>query len=229
MFKFVLSVLIVLGSFASVLAQSDTPVVEVVLSTDQAQQGDTIYADVVIRNGHAIAGADVGITSDNCLRMVERQPGNYLPSTSENGGFSPFAELNDTSMRFAVTVTDRTKLADGDGVLFRAMMEVSCEDAKPSVAVTFAEIATLADPNSTKNDLVGYSLEQGNLTVVSDSVEVHVGAVASTPAPITTAPVTSPAAQNMLVYVAIIAVVLSVVGLIVLFVIYQRRQNARRS
>ncbi|HRL12241.1 MAG TPA: hypothetical protein PKX07_10220, partial [Aggregatilineales bacterium] len=78
--RVVVSVLIVLLTLPAV-AQTVNPLVEVVLSTDQAQQGDTVYADVVIRNGHAIVGADIGIATDSCLQFTERQSGAYLPAT----------------------------------------------------------------------------------------------------------------------------------------------------
>ena len=63
------------------LAQ-DNPTVEIVLSQPTAAKGDIISADVVIRGAINVAGTDVGITVDSsCLRILDRQPGGYLPTT----------------------------------------------------------------------------------------------------------------------------------------------------
>lgn len=217
------------------LAQSANPSVEVVLSTDQAQAGDTIYADVVIHNGHNIGGADVGITTDDCLRVVERQAGNYLPTTAEDGGFSPFAELSDHATRFAASIIDRTRIVNGDGTFYRVKMEVTCNDATPEVKVTFAQLASFVAPDTTSNELIGYKLEQGNLSAVHDTVTVRQGAVVSTPALVPTlvplADVTAPAAtpaisQNTLLIVALAVLVVAVVGIIALLFVFRRQRRA---
>ena len=211
-----------------ILAQDTNPMVEIVLSTDQAQLGDTIYADVFIHNGKAIAGADIGITTDSCLRVVERQPGNYLPSTSENGGFSPFEELTDNGIRFAASITNRAYIANGDGIFFRAVLEVTCDEATPIVSVTFAQLAALADLNSDSNELIGYSLQQRNISILSDSLIVSQGAVLSTPQPIES--ITSPDTEmdvNLLVYIAFALLTFSIIGLIVLFIVYRRQRMFR--
>ena len=213
------------------LAQDSQPTVEIVLSTKQAQQGDTVYADVVIHNGHAIAGADIGITVDSCLRIVDRQPGNYLPSTSGNGGFSPFAELSDTGTRFAATVTDRSRIANGDGTFFRAVMKVTCDKAVPNVKITFAQLAALAKPTTDSTELLGYSLDQGNLSVVNQGLTVQKGVAVSTPAPLQpyTPPVTIPS-QSLLLDAALAVLGLSIFGMLVLVIIYRRqRWNRKRS
>lgn len=225
--RVVVSLLIVLLTLPAV-AQTVNPLVEVVLSTDQAQQGDTVYADVVIRNGHAIVGADIGIATDSCLQITERQPGAYLPATGEMGGFSPFAELTDTSTRFAASVTDRARAASGDGVFYRAVMTVTCEQADPQVIVTFAQIAALAAPETASNELLGYSLENGNLSVVNAALAVQPGTVAATPVPIQayTIPVTA-SQDTMLLMIALSAVGLGLTGLIALLMLYRRQSRKR--
>jgi hypothetical protein len=207
------------------LAQDSNPVVEIVLSTEAAQRGDTIYADVVIRNGRAIAGADIGIATDSCLRVVERQTGNYLPSASENGGFSPFEELSDSGTRFAASIIDRTRVANGDGVFFRAALEVTCEDATSIVTVNFAEIAALANPDSASNELLGYSLQQGNITVVTDSLVVRQGAVVSTPQAIESIASRGNSTDTNLFYFAFALLAFSGIGLIVLLFVFLRRKK----
>jgi hypothetical protein len=211
-------------------AQSASPSVEIVLSTDEAQDGDTIYADVVIHDGQALAGADIGITTGACLRVVDRQPGNYLPSTSENGGFSPFEALTENSTRFAVAVTDRARIASGDGTFYRVAMEVTCDDAEPEVSVTFAELAALAQPGTDSNELLGFSLEQGSISVVSDSLTVRQGAVVSTPPPIQAiAPVATSTDQNLILGGALAVMGVSFVGMVILLVVYQQRRKRNRS
>ncbi|MBK9745792.1 MAG: hypothetical protein IPO91_03345 [Chloroflexi bacterium] len=228
MTKSVVFFLLLLWLALPAVAQTTNPIVEVVLSTDQAQQGDTVYADVVIRNGQAVAGADIGITADTCLRITDRQLGAYLPATGEMGGFSPFAEQTDTSTRFAASVTDRARVANGDGTFYRAVMTVTCDQADPQVYVTFAEVASLAAPGSASNELLGYSLERGNLSIVNDALAVQPGAVAATPVPIQAYAV--PALQsrdNLLMIVALGMVGVAVVGLLILMIVYRRRSLKR--
>jgi hypothetical protein len=220
--RVVVSLLIVLLTLP-VVAQTVNPLVEVVLSTDQAQQGDTVYADVVIRNGHAIVGADIGIAAGSCVQITERQLGAYLPATGETGGFSPFAELTDTSTRFAASVTDRARAASGDGTFFRAVMTVTCEQADLQVIVAFAEIAALAAPESASNELLGYSLESGSLSIVNAALAVQPGAVAAVPVPV---PVTE-APDTVLLIIALGAVGLGLTGLIVLVMLYRRQSRKR--
>jgi hypothetical protein len=223
----IVSLLIVLLTLP-VVAQPVNPRVEVVLSTDQAQQGDTVYADVVIRNGQAIVGADIGIVTDACLQITERQLGAYLPAAGETGGFSPFAELTDTSTRFAASVTDRARAASGDGVFYRAVMTVICEQADLEVVVTFAQIAALAEPEGASTELLGYSLESGNLSIVNAALAVKPGAVAATPVPIQTDAIPVTASQDMvLLIIALSAVGLGLIGLIVLLILYRRQSRKR--
>lgn len=226
-----LVILFVLLMAARLLAQSADPSVEVVLSTDEAQAGDTIYADVVIHNAKNIVGADVGITTDDCLRVIERQPGNYLPVTDEEGGFSPFSELSDHATRFAASITDHARLANGDGVFYRVKMEVTCDNATPEVRVTFAQLAAVADPNSDSPDMFGYSQENGNLSIVGDTVRVQPGAVVAVPVAVPTlvplAQVTAPAINQNLILLAVLAVlVIAVVGIIVMLLVFRRHRRS---
>lgn len=232
LFRRLFGILLVLLIATPLFAQSAGPSVEIVLSTDQAQKGDTVYADVVIHDGYAVAGADVGIITDDCLRVVERQPGNFLPSTAEEGGFSPFSELTDHTTRFSASIIDRARIVSGDGTFYRVKMEVTCDVATPEVKVTFAQLAALAKPDTESNDLVGYTLEHGNLAVTSDAIKVAQGAVVSTPVPVQALPplasVAVPATnQNSILFVALAVMGLALVGLIALLIVYQRRQRYR--
>jgi hypothetical protein len=91
------------------------PEVDVTLPSGAVVVGDTITADIYIRNGVNIAGADIGITVGECLKIIERTQGSYLPDAA-NGGFEAFQELTEESTRFALAITDRTKVANGDGI-----------------------------------------------------------------------------------------------------------------
>lgn len=185
-----------------VLAQAD-PYVEIVLSDTEAPSGSTIFADLVVRNGTAIAGADIGITVDGtCLRVVGREDGNYLPTSGETGGFSPFEEMSETTTRFAANVTDRARIANGDGVFFRVVLETFCEAGTGNIEITYAQLAALTDPSGGSNDLTAFSLERGNLPVNSVHVAVAADAEVAEPAG-TLAPLpTQPESQTTAVSVA---------------------------
>ena len=68
---------------ATAFAQSTTtPTVSVELSNPNAQKGEIVTAEVYIRNGVNIAGADIGIRLDECLILQTRRQGSYLPDAS---------------------------------------------------------------------------------------------------------------------------------------------------
>ncbi|HRL12952.1 MAG TPA: hypothetical protein PKX07_13800, partial [Aggregatilineales bacterium] len=102
------------------------------------------------------------------------------------------------------------------------------EQADPQVIVTFAQIAALAAPETASNELLGYSLENGNLSVVNAALAVQPGAVAATPVPIQayTIPVTA-SQDTMLLMIALSAVGLGLTGLIVLVMLYRRQSRKR--
>jgi hypothetical protein len=220
-----------------VFAQT-TPSVEIVLSDTEAPPGSTIFADLYIRDGTAIAGADVGVTVDgNCLRVTGREEGNYLPTSGDAGGFSPFEEMTDTSARFAANVTDRARIANGDGVFFRVVLETLCDSGSSTIEVTYAQLAALADPESGSNDLTAYSLELGNLPV--NSVQVTISADAPTAEPaatlaplsdrqVTAADVTpeTDGNQTLLVVAAVVAAVAGL-GTVGMFAMIMRSRKRR--
>lgn len=225
-----LVVLIVLLLSAPLFAQGSNPFVEVILSTDQAQKGDTVYADVVIRNGHAVGAADIGITVGDCLRVVERLPGNYLPAADENVAYSPFQELTDSGTRFAVAVFDRTRIVNGDGTFYRAVMEVTCDQAVPEVKVTYADVITVVEPDSESNDIIEYSLQDGSVTAGSDVLTVQPGAAVATPAPminVSTPAIASSLSANTILIAALVVMALCVVGIVALLLVYRRQRVAR--
>ncbi|MCC6803794.1 MAG: hypothetical protein IT319_12995 [Anaerolineae bacterium] len=236
LFKRLSAIILALLLAAPLLAQSADPSVEVVLSTNQAQKGETIYADVLIHNGQSVHGADVGITTDECLRVIERQPGNYLPSTGEEGGFSPLAELSDHATRFAVAIIDRSRIASGDGVFYRVKLEVICEVATPEVKVTFAQLVSPVDPNDAGGDLRSFKPENGNLSAVSDTLTVQPGAIVAEAVAVPTlipladavaAAATPAISQNTILIAALVVMALCVVGIVALLLVYRRQRVAR--
>src|SRR5258706_9616206 len=149
-----LLILIFLTAARTTLAQSN-PTVEIVLVQPTAQQGGTVAADVYIRNAVNLGGADIGITVDGqCLLIVDRQPGSFLPTTADKGGFSPFAELHDHDTRFAAAVIDRSKIANGDGIFFTVQLKATCTKGTAQVKVTFAQLSSYKDPAAKDIELI---------------------------------------------------------------------------
>jgi hypothetical protein len=225
-----LSGIVSILALLTVLFQQSSPTVEVILSTEQAKQGDVIYADVIIRNGTAIAGADIGITTDGtCLRITDRQPGDYLPVASENGGFIVFQELSDSGTRMAVTITDRTKIGTGDGLFYRAEMQVACNEGTSSVDVSFAELAALKDPTGSSDELIGYTLDSKTLATTSDTLSASPNAVAATPIPLEDASNSyhrGGGTELLSGYIVLgVAVVLVLVTVIAIFAVRRRRRS----
>ena len=188
--KKLLIVLFICLATSAVLAQ-DNPTVEIVLSQSTAQQGDIITADVYVRNAVNVAGIDIGITVDNiCLRINDRQPGDYLPTTSEEGAFSPFSELNDHDTRFAAALTDRSKNASGDGVFYRVELEVTCETGTARLDFSYAKLSTYADPTAESVSLISYELGDGTLNAINTQLTIVPAGQVTIVAPLTATPTT---------------------------------------
>lgn len=165
-------ILLCLIPTAALLAQSN-PTVEIVLDQTTAQQGDIVTAAVYIRNATNIGGADIGVTLDNaCLKIIERLPGEFIPSTSETGGFSPFSELNDHDTRFAAAITDRSKLGSGEGVFLRLRMQVTCEQGVAALTVNFAELSAYKDPSATEVELISYTMDTNTVTTIDTQLVI---------------------------------------------------------
>lgn len=167
-----LLLLVCLTPTAAVLAQS-TPIVEIVLNQPSAQQGEVVTADVYVRNAHNIGGADIGISVDNtCLKILERQPGEFLPTSSEIGGFSPFSELHDHDTRLAGAITDRAKLGNSDGIFFHVRLQVTCDQATASLNVSFAELSAYQDPAAAEVELISYTMDANTITTIGTQLMI---------------------------------------------------------
>lgn len=220
-----------------VFAQSN-PTVEIVLSQPTAQQGETVTASIYVRNAVNMGGADIGITVDErCLKITERQPGDFLPTAAADGGFAPFAELTDHATRLAAAVTDRTKVANGEGVFFTVSLEVTCADGIAPLTVSFAELSAYVDPSAQDVQLIPYTM--GANSVVTINTELSIGSGENPEGVATSAPVTggatptlspeveaSPAESNgSIVIIAVLC--LGILGVVFLFIVFRlmRRQS----
>jgi hypothetical protein len=154
------------------MAQSN-PNVVIVLDKLTAHQGEIVTAEVMIRGAVNLGGADVGITVDEqCLKIVERTDGSFLPTSGENGGFSPFSELNEHDTRLAAAITDRSKLANGQGVFFSVSIQVTCASGTVPLTVVFAELSAYQNPSDATVVLDAYTMSNGNLTIGNTEIEI---------------------------------------------------------
>ncbi len=154
-----------------ILAQQ-APSVELVTASKEVAIGSSFFVDVMIRNGVAVVGADVGINvSGDCLHIINRESGNYIPTDGKTGGFSPFQELTDTSARLAANTLDRSIIGNGDGVFYRAELEATCETGIEKVEITTAHVILLANPDDTSStEQISYRLNEGQLDVTGASL-----------------------------------------------------------
>ena len=183
--KLSLLLLLFIALTANTAKAQPNPTVEIVLTQPTVQQGGSVVADVYIRNAVNLGGADVGITvDDKCLTIVDRQPGNLLPATADKGGFSPFSELHDHDTRFAVAVTDRSKIANGDGVFFHIQLKATCATGTAPLKVSFAQLASYKDPAAKDIELISYKLESGSVNAINAQLSIGpAGQVTAIPTP----------------------------------------------
>jgi hypothetical protein len=124
-----------------VSAQGSTASVEIALSATQIAAGQTLTADVLIRDGSRIAGADVRVEVDGiCLQIESLTPGDYLPVTAEDGGFSPVSTYDNTSARLAANIIRRDQVASGSGVYMQVGLRALCDSGTSTVQVSRAEL-----------------------------------------------------------------------------------------
>src|SRR5215212_6075936 len=141
--KFIL-ILLSLGTLSSVFAQQPKPTVAIVLNQLTAQMGDTVGMYVEVRGGVNIAGADIGIKVDpTCLKITDRQIGEYLPVEADKKGFSAFSELHDHDTRLAASLLKDGPIANGNGVFYRVKLQVICEQGNAPLDVSFVELTSM--------------------------------------------------------------------------------------
>ena len=171
--NFLFVVLIVLFQAASLTTAQNNPTIEIVLSQPTAQQGEVVTAEVWVRNATYVGGIDIGmVVDDTCLRIADRQPGGYLPTTEAEGAFSALSEVNDHDTRLASALSDRTKHVSGDGVFYRVRLEVTCEQGIAPLEITRAQVSTYIDPQAEIIDLINYEQDNSTLTVINAQLAI---------------------------------------------------------
>lgn len=239
-------ILFCLGSTGVVLAQVPNPTVEIVLSQPTARMGETIGAEIYVRNAVNITGIDIGITVDSaCLQITDRQPGEFLPVEAENGGLTAFTELHDHDTRLAAALLDSSLAGNGDGVFFRVMLEVICAGGTAPLTVSFVELAGIEDLAAENARFITYRLTEGTVNAINTQLivepsegaavvtsEVNVTTVPVTAAPATTIPEATPGAVEVVSDaqtqspLAIVFIIFVLVG-IALPIVYVFMRNRR--
>ncbi|MCC6617134.1 MAG: hypothetical protein IT320_26915 [Anaerolineae bacterium] len=166
--RFLIILLCLALQAVSMSAAQTNPTIEIVLSQPTAHEGEIVTAEVWVRNARTVGGIDLGITVDaDCLRIVDRQPGGFLPTTETEGAFATFSAVNDHDTRLAVALADRTRHASGDGVFYRVQLEPTCGQGSAAVTVARAQVSSYIDPQAEIIDLINYEMDKGTLNIVN--------------------------------------------------------------
>jgi hypothetical protein len=177
------------------LAQSQEPTVRITLSQPTAREGDRITAAVVVENALDVGGANVGIHVDEqCLRIVGRQMGDYLPGEAQDGGFVASQEQSEHDTRVSLGLLDPTRLASREGTLYEVELVVTCSSGIAPIEIVTAELSAYPGGRFERANLVLHRESEGNLTLVNAEVEIlaqvtptDVPTATSTPTPVPTA------------------------------------------
>jgi hypothetical protein len=170
--NFILLISLCLLASGEILAQSN-PTVEITVNQKTASLGDTLTADITIRNVRNVGRAEVGIHVDEtCLRVVDVEAGDFLPSTDAEGGFMDLSDFRDYDARMAVGIIERSQIANEDGVLYQAKLEVTCANGSAPVEVIFAELRAYRDPEAATVEFDIYSLTEENVNVLNTEIEI---------------------------------------------------------
>ena len=105
------------------------------------------------------------------MRVKGRTQGAYLPDAS-SGGFVVFDQTTDNSSRLAVAITDRTKVANIDGIFLSVDLEVTCDSGIGKVTVQFAELSAYVDPNAEQIELIAYLVDDGTLSTFDAEISI---------------------------------------------------------
>jgi hypothetical protein len=169
--SFTLMALIVIAARAT-LAQSQ-PTVGIRVNQVTAHEGDTLTAEVFIRDVAFLGRADIGIRVDEaCLLIVGRTDGGFLPTTFEDGGVVTFEEQHDHDLRTAVTVIDSARLAHGEGILYEVDLLVTCPSGSAPLEVVFAELGTFRDVQAEPDAMTTRSLADGSIIAADARLEI---------------------------------------------------------
>jgi hypothetical protein len=206
---YTLLLLIVMLVAPTLVAQSNTPdlqsggTVEVVLDHTTVRPHSLINADVFVQ-ADFIAGADIAIDVDpTCLRVETLLSGEYLPTTVDDGGFSPYQEFNDSHARLAANVTETSKITSERGRFFRAQIRVICD--APAEAVIWV----------TRAELVNDRLQIVQPATRDATVFVSLDASQSSPSTI-----------DPLIFVAMTLAIGSLIGMIILYIVWRKHERS---
>ncbi len=169
--KWLITFAALIALLVPVAAQGDAQV-EIRLNTTSVTPGNPLIAEIWVTNGAAIAGADIAIAVDGtCLQVANMTPGDYLPSSAENGGFAPMNVYDETSARLAANVTSRDRVASGDGIFMTVQLNADCADQSSTIDVTRAELVTV-EGDQFSADFVPVNLEIGSAEVASSPAAI---------------------------------------------------------
>jgi hypothetical protein len=157
---------------SAALAQSQ-PTVGIRVNQVTAREGDTLTAEVFIRDVAFLGRADIGIRVDEaCLLIVGRTDGGFLPTNFEDGGVVTFEEQHDHDIRTAVTVIDSARLAHGEGILYEVDLLVTCPSGGAPLEVVFAELDTFRDAQAERDNMTSRSLADGSIIAADTRLEI---------------------------------------------------------
>ena len=217
MFKQLLLPLALLTIFTIAPAYAQgSPQIEIVLDQTVAAQGTTITAHILVTNAVNVAGADIGIEVGDCLQIIGRNQGQFLPNAS-NGGFTIFSQISDHKTRLAVALLDQSKVTSTDGVFYRVEMEVVCDAGSADIQITAGELSAYQN-NGPNRTLVAYNTSNNTLGTTSEQVTIDPSApLAVTFSHIATAQAHLNNESGWL---------LMFLGMVTLWIITQRKPNA---
>ena len=152
-----------------------------------------------------------------------------------------FSELHDHDTRLGTSILKGGPIANGDGVFFRAKLEVTCTTGIAPINVSYVVLTQIEEPGNKNTNFVIYRLNQGTVTTINAQLAIGpAGSVTAVPtqtleatvtAPSTpeiapVAPVVTSTSQNQtLLIIALSVMALSVIGLLILFVVARRRRK----
>jgi hypothetical protein len=182
---FIAPALFLLLAIDNVLAQTNQPTVEIVVSQPSAREGDTMSAQVYIRDAVNMGSADVSIQVDEiCLEIVDYKPGDFLPSTPEEGGFiGRDVGFREHDARMQMGITDRARVGNGEGLFYQVTLEVTCTSGIAALEVTAAELRFYRDVTAEQPEFDIYTTVDQSVTIVNAEVEIVDETPVPTPTP----------------------------------------------
>lgn len=137
-----ISFILFIGIIFPVSAQS-APSIEVAFDQTGAQQGDTVFADVIVRNGENVASLGLEFSVDStCLRILGYEDGDYMPGPN-SGAMVMQDDTTEERLDLTFVSMSRDDTGQGDGVILRVPLEVVCEAGQGTINLERAYIDQL--------------------------------------------------------------------------------------